>query len=221
MTGSGLWVTKEALAAALEKSGLSYEQPVRNDTELVWTELVNLTSSDEPAQRAEGLREALLAADDFLTRGSRFNGFAGPDPIAAHIALEEGLRGVAPRVATEVPTIDPAVLCECGHRHDHHTNRDVDDVVGWPCLDCHSARCRGFRAALAAAPPQDARWPSPEQLAQMFHENYERLAPSYHYATRPASAVPWDGVPAANKALMIATADAVLAALQSKSPSQR
>lgn len=49
-----------------------------------------------------------------------------------------------------------------------------------------------------------------EDLAQRFHEAYERLAPDYGYRTREASAVPWKDVPAANQLLMIATAQAVL-----------
>jgi dephospho-CoA kinase len=51
-----------------------------------------------------------------------------------------------------------------------------------------------------------------ETLAKLFHENYERLAPSFGYATRQASAVAWDAVPEPNKSLMIAVADAVIAA---------
>lgn len=45
---------------------------------------------------------------------------------------------------------------------------------------------------------------TPEQLAQLFHETYERLAPDFGYKTREASAVPWSEVPPANKRLMIA-----------------
>jgi len=51
---------------------------------------------------------------------------------------------------------------------------------------------------------------TPEQLAQLFHETYERLAPEHGYETRKASAVPWADVPANNKALMIAVAGQVL-----------
>ncbi len=54
---------------------------------------------------------------------------------------------------------------------------------------------------------------TPEQLARLFHTTYERLAPAYGYETRRASAVPWDEVPAPNKALMVAVATEVLAAL--------
>lgn len=50
-----------------------------------------------------------------------------------------------------------------------------------------------------------------EALARLFHETYERLAPDYGYRTREASAVPWDDVPEQNRALMIATADHVIA----------
>jgi len=44
-----------------------------------------------------------------------------------------------------------------------------------------------------------------EKLAERFHETYERLATGFGYKTRGESAVPWANVPAANKALMIAT----------------
>lgn len=43
-----------------------------------------------------------------------------------------------------------------------------------------------------------------EALARRFHETYERLAPSFGYETRKASAVPWAEVPENNKALMVA-----------------
>lgn len=48
-----------------------------------------------------------------------------------------------------------------------------------------------------------------EQLAKLFHETYERLAPTFGYETRKGSAVPWDQVPPRNKNLMIAVADLV------------
>jgi hypothetical protein len=55
---------------------------------------------------------------------------------------------------------------------------------------------------------------APEELAQLFHETYERLAPEHGYETRTASAVPWSDVPAANKALMIAVAGHILTTLE-------
>lgn len=39
------------------------------------------------------------------------------------------------------------------------------------------------------------------QVAEQFHEAYERLAPSFSYE---ASAVPWPDVPASNRGLMTA-----------------
>ncbi len=51
-----------------------------------------------------------------------------------------------------------------------------------------------------------------ESLARRFHEVYERLAPSFDYRTRPASAVPWEDVPEANQRLMIATCAEILKA---------
>lgn len=49
-----------------------------------------------------------------------------------------------------------------------------------------------------------------EQIAQAFHETYERLAPDFGYKTREASAKPWAEVPEQNKALMTAVVQALL-----------
>ena len=54
---------------------------------------------------------------------------------------------------------------------------------------------------------------SPEAVARLFHETYERLAPEFGYRTREASAKPWDEVPEQNRALMVATVREVLAVL--------
>lgn len=48
-----------------------------------------------------------------------------------------------------------------------------------------------------------------EQLARLFHETYERLAPNFGYQTRKGTAVPWEQVPDRNKRLMIAVADRI------------
>lgn len=52
-----------------------------------------------------------------------------------------------------------------------------------------------------------------EQLAERFHEAYERLASSFGYRTRDESAVPWTEVPDANRALMIATVSEIRSGL--------
>jgi hypothetical protein len=49
-----------------------------------------------------------------------------------------------------------------------------------------------------------------EELARLFHDTYERLAPKYEYDTRPESATPWDELPEKNRRLMIATCAEVL-----------
>jgi hypothetical protein len=48
------------------------------------------------------------------------------------------------------------------------------------------------------------------QIAQAFHETYERLAPDFGYKTREASAKPWAEVPEQNKQLMVAVVQALL-----------
>ena len=55
----------------------------------------------------------------------------------------------------------------------------------------------------------------PAELAQMFHDTYETLAPVHGYKTQAASAVPWTEVPEDNRNLMVATCKVVLAYLAS------
>ena len=53
-----------------------------------------------------------------------------------------------------------------------------------------------------------------EQLARLFHETYEELAPDFSYKTREASAKPWKDVPENNRKLMIAVAEKILFAMK-------
>jgi len=63
-------------------------------------------------------------------------------------------------------------------------------------------------------PPQRRfAMPDPESVAKLFHETYERLAPTFNYETRQATRVPWENVPERNKHLMVAVAAEVLAVL--------
>lgn len=59
-------------------------------------------------------------------------------------------------------------------------------------------------------PMSDVEITASERLARRFHERYEALAPAHGYKTREESAVPWEDVPAANKALMTAVAGDIL-----------
>lgn len=68
---------------------------------------------------------------------------------------------------------------------------------------------RELRSALSLSRPAE-KPATVEALARAFHEAYERLAPAYGYKTRPESAVPWEQVPESNRALMVATVEAVL-----------
>jgi hypothetical protein len=56
----------------------------------------------------------------------------------------------------------------------------------------------------------DCQFATPGEIAQAFHEAYERGAEYFGYKTRPESAVSWEDVPENNKALMIATVRGVL-----------
>lgn len=55
-----------------------------------------------------------------------------------------------------------------------------------------------------------------EQVAKLFHETYERLAPAFGYSTRKSSRVEWEQVPQKNRALMVAVSQSVLNTLQDK-----
>lgn len=56
------------------------------------------------------------------------------------------------------------------------------------------------------------------QLAQRFHEIYERLAPSFGYETRKESAKPWTDVPERNRNLMIAVCQEILGTTSEGAP---
>jgi hypothetical protein len=51
---------------------------------------------------------------------------------------------------------------------------------------------------------------TPEKLAELFHETYERLAPAFGWKTKRGCNVPFERLPERNKALMIATCQTVL-----------
>jgi hypothetical protein len=59
---------------------------------------------------------------------------------------------------------------------------------------------------------------TPEELAQAFHEIYERLAPDFGYETRRESAVPWEELPEPNKQLMIAVCKELLSGVLAPPP---
>ena len=72
---------------------------------------------------------------------------------------------------------------------------------GYGTGDCTLVDIAGNPAPAPVVP--DTR-PGPERIARMFHEAYERLAPSFAYETREASAMPWAEVPENNRRLMTA-----------------
>lgn len=49
-----------------------------------------------------------------------------------------------------------------------------------------------------------------EQIAEAFHDAYERLAPEHGYETREASRKPWSEVPENNRELMTAVVEELL-----------
>lgn len=89
---------------------------------------------------------------------------------------------------------------------------------GWENLESAARRmaehaCIELQAAHLAA---QAEWPSEEDVARLFHDEYERLAPSFGYETREDTRVFDANSP--NGQLMIAVCRNVRAALQSVRP---
>jgi len=64
-------------------------------------------------------------------------------------------------------------------------------------------------AGVSPATPQ-ACTITAEELAECFHEAYEKLAPKFNYKTREASAVYWREIPENNRKLMEATCREIL-----------
>lgn len=55
-----------------------------------------------------------------------------------------------------------------------------------------------------------------EEIAKLFHETYERLAPNFGYATMTDSRKPWSEVPKQNKSLMIAVVGELVPKIEAK-----
>jgi len=94
---------------------------------------------------------------------------------------------------------------------------DLDGVAGEPEATTEEAPQVAVTDSPTQVPVPDPTEPvvailaggalvSAEAVARAFHETYERLAPSFSYETRKASAVPWEQVPENNRALMTAVA---------------
>jgi len=58
----------------------------------------------------------------------------------------------------------------------------------------------------------------PEKLARIFHYTYERLAPTFNWETQRSCRTDWEQLPASNRALMVAVAIDVVAALNKPAP---
>jgi len=89
------------------------------------------------------------------------------------------------------------------------------------CSPCWDANCRGREAfasgtalrdevlaKMAAAQPVALR--EAREVARLFHDAYERLAPGYGWTTNAATAVEWDKLPTANRELMVHVVNVVL-----------
>lgn len=108
---------------------------------------------------------------------------------------------------------DDLVCSRCGEIfHDSDLKKYPDDY--WQCDRCGvivHAKCRG-PILEKSLKKEKSRVTSERvvEIAKKFHEIYERLASSFSYKTRKASATTWENVPIKNKKLMIATVREIL-----------
>lgn len=114
------------------------------------------------------------------------------------------------------------------HRPDDLLILDIPASNGWkplagflgkPVPDApfpwnNNTRQNVFIAAVAEIYSEPAT--EEEQLAKLFHDTYERLAPSFGYETRKESAVPWEQVPENNRKLMITVAAKIIDTARSR-----
>lgn len=96
-----------------------------------------------------------------------------------------------------------------------HPDVPIAHVLGAACGFCEPIEEQSAATPAPAVEPDGLR---DEDVARLFHEAYERLAPSFGYETRKASAVPWESVPEPNRSLMVAVAGEVRAALAATPP---
>ena len=105
---------------------------------------------------------------------------------------------------------------DCGLRATRYVTCDGEGRHPY-CEECADVLIRGGESDLGpVTQPRVPDFPNElvEAAAKAFHETYERLAPDYGYKTREASAVPWEDVPADNRALMLSTVAAVVPLIQ-------
>ena len=105
-------------------------------------------------------------------------------------------------------------------REDEPSAEEENEKHNKPCLYNKEVMCVQYPEDSCGCDPCkecETYLKASKELAQRFHETYERLAPDFGYKTREASAKPWKDVPEGNKQLMIAVSKEILKALQETS----
>ena len=99
---------------------------------------------------------------------------------------------------------------ECAHEWDGtYTATDYTS-----CPRCHASF--SFRKPIMLTPTPMPRDLSEEAVAEWLHDDYEKSARVVGWKTQEACRVPWKDLPAANQAVMLLTARAVLALVREK-----
>jgi len=77
-------------------------------------------------------------------------------------------------------------------------------------FDDAGALARGYMRPCPDCAAQPVALREAREVARLFHDAYERLAPSYGWTTNAATAVEWDKLPTANRELMVHVVSVVL-----------
>lgn len=194
------------------------------------------TRAAQPGDAPKLTADALLNAGDALADAA---GIVSRSRVDNAIAQWEGVRRdyldalnalLASRSTPAAPaTASTEALIAAGNALDKDATALAEALFEVSSADeidvtlVHNLRssANAWRAAVAALHPASATQAAPapappaltaDQLAQRFHETYERLAPSFGYETRRDSAVPWESVPEKNRKLMVAVCAELLPA---------
>ena len=178
-----------------------------------------LASRSTPAAPASTEAPGALAADEIIEETLKYYEFAFEKNWVVEDTLQ-AIRGLKGKFILAAPSTEALIAAGDALRANMMNLRHADGSRAEDCTTCKRLDAE-WRAAVAALHPASATQAAlaatppaltADQLAQRFHETYERLAPSFGYETRKDSAVPWESVPEKNRKLMVAVCAELLPA---------
>jgi len=120
-------------------------------------------------------------------------------------------------VATKLTGVSDQLLCDELNIRNRGLHWSRKGTPGTEEFDTHDLEVESHRRKMTKI----ALAVDPELLAQMFHEEYERLALHIGYQTREDSRVPWPQVSGQHRLLLINTCQSVLKRIAGEEPLMR